>query len=85
MRTRWRSAIPLRARRRHLDGDPTYGQNEVAISVLVSELLNVIGSMAEEEDLIIADLLCNLDRRAVHGSEQKTSVESELVCARKKR
>lgn len=46
--------------------------------MLVSELVDSIGSVSEEEDLIVSDFFGNLDRSTIDGSEEKASVESEL-------
>jgi len=53
-------------------------QAEVTIVMLVSELVDGIGSVSEEEDLIVSNFFGNFDGSTVDGSEEKASVESEL-------
>jgi hypothetical protein len=56
----------------------TYRQAEVTIVMLVSELVDGIGSVSEEEDLIVSDFFGNFDGSTINGSEEKASIESEL-------
>lgn len=46
--------------------------------MLVTETVDLIGSVTEEEDLLVSDFLRNLDRSSVDSGQQETAVEGEL-------
>lgn len=55
---------------------------DAAEAVRVSEIVNLVRSVSEEEDIVVADLLGDLDVGAIDGTQDETTVEAELHVGR---
>lgn len=51
---------------------------ELGVEVGVAEILDIFREVAKQEDVLLANLSCDLDVRPVAGSDDQTAVQDEL-------